>query len=69
VVRKKHQKMTDQEKLDLNKQLRAYKGDNEFLLSLKRGLNGKYCQRLEIGKRKYKILSDKQYEAAKRTLN
>lgn len=61
--------MTDQEKLDINKQLRAYKGDNEFLLSLKRGLNGKYCERIKVGKRSYKILSDRQYEAALRTLS
>ena len=59
-----------QEKLDLNKQIRAYSGDNSFILSLQKQLKtSKYLERVEIGKRKVKILSDKQYEAAKSALD
>ena len=57
--------MTSEEKLDLNKKIRAYKGDNQFLISLRKSLSGKYCQKIKIGNKTYKILSDKQYEAAK----
>lgn len=58
-----------QEKLELNKQIRAYSGDNSFILSLQKQLKtSKYLERVEIGKRKVKILSDKQYEAAKSAL-
>lgn len=57
--------MTDQEKLDLNKKIREYEGDNYFIKSLQKSLRGKYCQRIKVGNRTYKILSDKQYEAAK----
>jgi len=58
-----------QEKLDLNKQIRAYSGDNSFILSLQKQLKtSKYLERVEVGKRKVKILSDKQYEAAKSAL-
>jgi hypothetical protein len=58
-----------QEKLDLNKQIRAYSGDNSFILSLQKQLKtSKYLERVEVGKRKVKVLSDKQYEAAKSAL-
>lgn len=58
-----------QEKLELNKQIRAYSGDNSFILSLQKQLKtSKYLERVEVGKRKVKILSDKQYEAAKSAL-
>lgn len=58
-----------QEKLDLNKQIRAYSGDNSFILSLQKQLKtSKYLEKVEVGKRKVKILSDKQYEAAKSAL-
>lgn len=58
-----------EEKLELNKQIRAYKGDNSFILSLQKQLKtSKYLERVEVGKRKVKILSDKQYEAAKSAL-
>jgi hypothetical protein len=56
--------MTTQEKLDINKKIRAYKGNNSFLLSLKKSLLGKYCQKITIGNKSYKVLSDKQYESA-----
>jgi hypothetical protein len=58
-----------QEKLELNKQIRSYKGDNSFILSLQKQLKtSKYLEKVEVGKRMVKILSDKQYEAAKSAL-
>jgi hypothetical protein len=53
------------EKLELNKQIRKYEGENTFLLSLKKNLASKWCNKIELDGRTYKILSDKQYEAAK----
>lgn len=54
------------EKLELNKKLRAYNGDNSFLLSLQKQLKtSKYLQKVQVGNKEVKILSDKQYEAAK----
>jgi len=59
-----------QEKLELNKQIRSYKGDNSFILSLQKQLKtSKYLEKVEVGKRMVKILSDKQYEAAKSALD
>lgn len=59
-----------QEKLELNKQIRSYKGDNSFILSLQKQLKtSKYLEKVEVGKRMVKILSDKQYEAAKTALD
>lgn len=58
-----------EEKLELNKQIKSYKGDNSFILSLQKQLKtSKYLERIEVGKRKVKVLSDKQYEAAKSAL-
>lgn len=54
------------EKLELNKKLRSYTGDNSFLLSLQKQLKtSKYLQKVQVGNKDVKILSDKQYEAAK----
>jgi len=58
------------EKIELNKKLRSYTGDNSFVLSLQRQLKtSKYLQKIEVGGRTVKILSDKQYEAAKSALS
>lgn len=57
--------METSEKIELNKKIRAYEGDNSFIQSLKKSLQSKWCQKVEVGNRKVKILSDKQYEAAK----
>lgn len=57
--------MSLEEKLEINKLLRKYEGKNNFLVSLKKSLSGKWCEKVEVGGKKYKILSDKQYEAAK----
>ncbi len=56
--------MKIEEKILINKKIRAYSGTNSFLLSLKKSLSGKYCQKDTVGNKVYKILSDKQYEAA-----
>lgn len=54
------------EKLELNKKIRSYTGDNSFLLSLQKQLKtSKYLQKIQVGNKDVKILSDKQYEAAK----
>jgi hypothetical protein len=53
------------EKIDLNKQIRSYKGDNSFVLSLQKQLKtNKYLTKVEYNGREVKILSDKQYQAA-----
>lgn len=53
------------EKLELNKQIRQYKGDNSFVLSLQKQLKtNKYLTKVEHNGREVKILSDKQYQAA-----
>lgn len=54
------------EKLELNKLIRSYKGDNTFIISLQKQLKtSKYLQKIQVGNKEVKILSDKQYEAAK----
>ena len=56
------------EKLELNKQLRKYDGDNQFLLSLQKQLRSKWCEKVTVGNKSYKVLTDKQYEAARLSL-
>lgn len=61
--------MTTEEKNEVNKKIRAYDGDNSFLISLQKQLKtNKYLSKEELGKRMIKVLSDKQYEAAKSIL-
>ena len=58
------------EKLELNKQIIQYKGDNAFILSLQKQLKtNKYLTKVEHNGREVKILSDKQYQAAKTSLS
>ena len=53
------------EKIELNNQIRQYKGDNSFVLSLQKQLKtNKYLTKVEYNGREVKILSDKQYQAA-----
>jgi hypothetical protein len=52
----------------LNKEIRKYKGDNSFMLSIQKGLKNSRNS-YEMNGRKYKILSDKQYEAVKSILS
>ncbi len=57
--------MTIEEKIKLNKDIRSYKGNNQFIISLQKTLKGSYIQKVEHNGKNIKILSDKQYEAAK----
>jgi hypothetical protein len=57
--------MTIEEKIKLNKDIRSYKGNNQFIISLQKTLKGSYIQKVEYNGKNIKILSDKQYEAAK----
>jgi hypothetical protein len=58
--------METSEKVELNKKIKSYTGDNSFITSLQKQLkSNKYLQKVEFGNRMVKILSDKQYEAAK----
>jgi hypothetical protein len=57
------------EKIELNKKIRKYSGDNSFLLSLQKQLKtNKNLEKVEVGKKLVKILSDKQYEVSKSIL-
>jgi len=57
------------EKIELNKKIKNYSGDNNFLLSLQKQLKtSKYLQKVEVGKKSLKILSDKQYLVSKSLL-
>jgi hypothetical protein len=60
--------MTIEEKIELNKSIKKYEGDNSFMLSLKKSLASKYCKKESLGNKEYKVLSEKQYLAAKETL-
>jgi len=58
--------MDIQEKIELNKRIRKYEGPNPFILSLQKQLKqGKYISREEFDGKQVKVLSEKQYEAAK----
>ena len=58
--------MEIEEKIELNKKIRSSKGDNTFLLSLQKQLKtSKHLQKVEVGKKMVKVLSDKQYEVTK----
>lgn len=58
------------EKIELNKLIRSYSGDNNFILSLQKQLKtNKYLEKVQVGNKMMKILSDKQYAAAKNTLS
>jgi len=52
------------EKVELNKKIRSYRGENSFILSLQKQLKtNKYLKKEEFGKKMVKVLSDRQYEA------
>jgi hypothetical protein len=54
------------EKIEINKKIRKYSGTNSFVLSLQKQLkNNKNLEKVEVGKKLIKILSDKQYEVVK----
>jgi hypothetical protein len=57
------------EKIELNKKIKNYSGDNNFLLSLQKQLKtSKYLQKVEVGSKSFKILSEKQYLVSKSLL-
>lgn len=58
-----------QEKLELNKKIRKYEGENSFLISLKKNLASKWCNKIEVGGKTHKVLSEKQYLVASDLLN
>ena len=62
--------METSEKIEINKKLRSYEGDNSFVLSLQKQLKtSRYLNKIEVNGRSIKVLSDKQYEAAKTALS
>ena len=62
--------METSEKIEINKKLRSYDGDNSFVLSLQKQLKtSRYLQKIEVNGRSIKVLSDKQYESAKTALS
>jgi hypothetical protein len=57
------------EKIEINKKIRKYSGTNSFLLSLQKQLKtNKNLEKVEVGKKLVKVLSDKQYEVSKSIL-
>jgi hypothetical protein len=62
--------MDIKEKLELNKSIRKYEGSNGFLLSLQKTLKaGKFVEKVDYDGKTVKLLTDKQYEAAKVSLD
>lgn len=62
-------KMTIEEKIELNKQIRKYEGHNSFILSLQKQLKtNKQLAKEEHNGRSIKVLSERQYSAAKNSL-
>jgi len=61
--------MEIEEKIELNKKIRKYEGDNQFILSLQKQLKtSKYLNKEDFGGKQVKVLSEKQYDAAKSSL-
>ena len=61
--------MTIEEKIELNKQIRKYEGTNSFVLSLQKTLKtSKYLSKEDHNGRLVKVLSEKQYDAAKSSM-
>lgn len=58
--------MTINEKIEINKKIKDYQGDNQFLLSLQKQLKTNKFLKKELNEKGklFKILSDKQYQAA-----
>jgi len=65
----KYYNMTIEEKIELNKQIRKYEGTNSFVLSLQKTLKtSKYLSKEDHNGRSVKVLSEKQYDAAKSSM-
>jgi hypothetical protein len=58
--------MTINEKIEINKKIKDYQGDNQFILSLQKQLKTNKFLKKELNEKGklVKILSDKQYQAA-----
>jgi hypothetical protein len=57
--------MTIEEKIELNKKIRKYDGNNSFVISLQKQLKtNKYLTKEEFNGKEVKVLSEKQYDAA-----
>lgn len=62
--------MVIEEKIEINKKIRNYTGDNSFVISLQKQLkSSKYLTKVDFNGKQYKILSDKQYLAAIALIN
>ena len=61
--------MTIEEKIEMNKLIRKYEGNNSFVISLQKTLKtSKYLSKEEHNGRVVKVLSEKQYDAAKSSM-
>lgn len=56
------------EKIKLNKEIKSYEGYNTFINSLKKNLTTTKLRESNESGRSFKVLSEKQYESAKRIL-
>lgn len=57
--------MEIEKKIEINKVIRGYKGNNSFILSLQKQLKtNKFLDKVENKGRLIKIFSDKQYDVA-----
>jgi hypothetical protein len=65
----KYYNMTIEEKIAMNKLIRKYEGNNSFVISLQKTLKtSKYLSKEDHNGRAVKVLSEKQYEAAKSSM-
>ena len=62
--------MNIEDKVDLNKKIKKYEGINSFILSLQKQLKtNKNLNKEDFNGKNVKILSDKQYEVAKKLID
>lgn len=62
--------MNIEEKIEVNKMIKKYEGINSFLLSLQKQLKtNKNLAKEEFNGKRVKILSDRQYEVAKKLID
>ena len=54
-----------EQKIELNKKIKNYKGNNTFLISLQKQLKSTKTKKEEFNGKQIKVLSDRQYEVAK----
>ncbi len=53
-----------EQKIELNKKIKKYSGNNTFLISLQKQLKSIKAKREEFNGKQIKVLSDRQYEVA-----